>query len=142
MVDDILNFLKWFCGILGALLAMFLGPMDGAIYALIIFVVLDYITGLIAAGVGKQISSEIGFKGIFKKVMIFCLVGVAHTVDWAVIQESTVFRSAVIFFYLANEGISILENAGKLGLPIPKKLKNILKQLKEETNDGDAHERT
>ena len=82
----------------------------------------------------KQLSSEIGFKGIFKKVLIFILVGAAHIIDYKVLGNGSVIRTAVIFFYISNEGISILENASKIGLPIPQKLRNILEQLRK---DGD-----
>jgi toxin secretion/phage lysis holin len=100
-------------------------------YALVAFVVLDYITGVMLALLEKRLSSDIGARGIFKKVMIFCLVGVAHIIDSNIIGDGSVIRTAVIFFYLSNEGISIVENASKIGLPIPEKLKNVLAQLRE-----------
>lgn len=99
------------------------------LFALVAFVVIDYITGIMCAVVDKKLSSAVGFKGIFKKVLIFALVGVGHILDTRVIGAGSVLRTAVIFFYLSNEGISLLENAGHLGLPIPKKLKSILEQL-------------
>ena len=99
------------------------------LFALVAFVVIDYITGIMCAIVDKKLSSAVGFKGIFKKVLIFALVGVGHILDTRVIGAGSVLRTAVIFFYLSNEGISLLENAGHLGLPIPKKLKSILEQL-------------
>lgn len=108
------------------------GQLDGLIYALIAFMAMDYITGLISAYIDKNISSSIGFKGIVKKVFIMTLVAVGHILDTYIIGDSAVFRSAVIGFYLANEGISILENAGKIGLPLPKKLVDVLAQLKNE----------
>ncbi|MDE7177428.1 MAG: phage holin family protein, partial [Lachnospiraceae bacterium] len=108
-----------------------MGGFDGFLYALVVFVVVDYATGLMAAAVEKQLSSEVGFKGIFKKVVIFCLVAVGHIVDTHIIGEGSVLRTAVIFFYLSNEGISILENAARIGLPIPEKLKSVLEQLRE-----------
>ena len=120
---------------LGGWLGWFLGGCDGLIYALIAFVVIDYITGLMCAVVNKQLSSEIGFKGIFKKVLIFMLVGVGNIVDNQLIGSGSILRTAVIFFYLSNEGISIIENAGNLGLPIPQKLKDILDQLKDKENE-------
>ena len=115
---------------LGGWLGWFLGGCDGLIYALIAFVVIDYITGLMCAVVNIQLSSEIGFKGIFRKVLIFMLVGVGNIVDKQLIGSGSVIRTAVVFFYLSNEGISIIENAGILGLPIPQKLKDVLAQLK------------
>ena len=94
------------------------------LYALLMFVVIDYATGLMAAFVQKKISSEVGFKGICKKVAIFCLVGIGHVLDTQIIQNGSVLRTAVIFFYLSNEGISIIGNIALIGLPVPKKLKN------------------
>lgn len=113
----------------GGWLGWFLGGCDGLLFALVAFVVIDYITGIMCAVVDKKLSSAVGFKGIFKKVLIFALVGVGHILDTRVIGAGSVLRTAVIFFYLSNEGISLLENAGHLGLPIPKKLKSILEQL-------------
>ena len=113
----------------GGWLGWFLGGCDGLLFALVAFVVIDYITGIMCAIVDKKLSSAVGFKGIFKKVLIFALVGVGHILDTRVIGAGSVLRTAVIFFYLSNEGISLLENAGHLGLPIPKKLKSILEQL-------------
>ena len=116
---------------LGGWLGWFLGGCDGLIYALIAFVVVDYITGVMCAVVNKQLSSEVGFRGIFKKVLIFMLVSVGNIVDKQLIGSGSVIRTAVVFFYLSNEGISIIENAGILGLPIPQKLKDVLAQLKD-----------
>jgi toxin secretion/phage lysis holin len=115
---------------LGGWLGWFLGGLDGFLYALVAFVVIDYITGLMASATEKKLSSEVGFRGILKKVLIFMLVGVGHILDAYIIGDGSVLRTAVIFFYISNEGISILENAGRIGLPIPEKLKDILEQLK------------
>nr|DAV38956.1 MAG TPA: holin [Caudoviricetes sp.] len=117
-----------FAGI-GGWLGWFLGGCDGLLYALLAFVVIDYITGIMCAVVDKKLSSAVGFKGIFKKVLIFALVGVGHLLDTRVIGSGSVLRTAVIFFYLSNEGVSLLENATYLGLPIPQKLKSVLEQL-------------
>ncbi len=106
------------------------GRLDGLLYALIAFMVLDYVTGLVSAYIKKEISSSVGFTGIAKKVFIMTLVAVGHILDTHVIGDGTVCRSAVIGFYLANEGISILENAGELGIPLPQKLLDVLKQIK------------
>ena len=114
---------------IGGFLGWFLGGLDGFLYALIAFVVIDYLTGVVCAVTDKKLSSEIGAKGIFKKVLIFALVGVGHIVDSHVLGNGGAIRSAVIFFYLSNEGISILENASHIGLPVPEKLKSILEQL-------------
>lgn len=116
---------------LGGAVGAVMGGFDGFLYALIVFVVVDYLTGVMVAILDKKLSSEVGFHGIFKKVVIFALVAVGHIVDTYVIQNGSVIRTAVIFFYLSNEGISILENASILGLPVPQKLKDVLEQLKD-----------
>lgn len=121
----------------GGFLGWFWGGFDGFLYALIVFVVLDYFTGLLAAGVRRELSSEIGFKGIAKKACIFILVGLANIVDTQVIGNGSAIRTAVIFFYLSNEGLSILENSAIIGLPVPEKLKDMLLQLTE----GEHHNR-
>ena len=129
---------------IGGYLGFFVGGVDGLMTALIIFMVIDYITGLMCAIADKKLSSEVGFKGICKKVLIMMLVGVAHIVDLNVVGTGQALRSAVICFYLSNEGVSVLENAGHLGLPIPEKLKDILAQLHNRsdkdntTNPGDG----
>ena len=109
-----------------------LGGLDGLAYALVLFVSVDYITGIMAGIVENKISSEIGFKGIFRKVVIFILVSIAHIIDSKILGNGSAIRTAVIFFYISNEGISILENVGRIGLPIPKKLMDILHQLNKE----------
>lgn len=101
------------------------------LYALVAFMLIDYLTGVMLAIVEKNLSSSIGFRGIFKKVMIFLMVAIGHTIDAYLIKNGEAIRTAVIFFYISNEGISILENSAKLGLPIPDKLREILIQLKE-----------
>lgn len=113
----------------GGWLGYFLGGMDGLLLTLLLFVVLDYITGIMCAIADKSLSSEIGFKGICRKVLIFMLVGMAHIVDLHVVGTGSALRSAVVCFYLSNEGLSLLENASHLGLPIPEKLKDVLAQL-------------
>ncbi len=115
----------------GAFFGWFLGGVDGFLYALIIFVVADYITGVMCAVVDRTLSSIVGFRGIFKKILIFILVGIGHSIDVNLIGDGSVLRTAVIFFYCSNEGISMLENASRLGLPIPSKLKAVLAQLHE-----------
>ena len=113
----------------GGWLGYFLGGCDGLLYALIAFVVIDYITGVLCAIIDRKLSSAVGFKGIFRKVLIFLLVGIANIIDVQVIGTGAVLRTAVIFFYISNEGVSLLENAGHLGLPIPEKIKTVLEQL-------------
>ena len=113
----------------GGFFGWFLGGLDGFLYALIAFVVIDYLTGVMCAIVDKELSSNVGFKGLFRKILIFVMVGVGHLVDSQIIGDGSVLRTAVIFFYLSNEGVSLLENAAHLGLPVPEKLKDVLAQL-------------
>ena len=120
----------------GGWLGYFLGGCDGLLYALIAFVVIDYITGVMCAIINRELSSAVGFKGIFRKVMIFLLVGIANIIDVQVIGTGAVLRTAVIFFYISNEGVSLLENAGHLGLPIPEKIKTVLEQLHDRAENG------
>ena len=113
----------------GGWLGYFLGGCDGLLIALVVFVAADYITGIMCAVIDKKLSSEVGFKGICRKVLIFILVGIANILDVEVIGTGSILRTAIIFFYLSNEGVSLLENAAYLGLPIPEKLKDVLQQL-------------
>ena len=126
---------------LGGYIGTFLGGEDGFLYTLIAFAVLDYITGVMCAIVNKNLSSEVGFKGICRKVVIFILVGIANLIDVHIIGSGSVLRTAIIFFYISNEGVSLLENAGHLGLPIPVKIKSVLEQLhdraEQEVGDED-----
>ena len=114
---------------IGGWIGYFVGGVDGLMTALLIFMVLDYVTGLMCAIADKKLSSAVGFKGICKKVLIIMLVGVAHVVDLHVVGTGDALRSAVVCFYLSNEGVSMLENAAHLGLPVPEKMKDILAQL-------------
>ena len=121
----------------GGWLGWFLGACDGLLYALIAFVAIDYITGVMCAVIDHRLSSEVGFKGIFKKVLIFLLVGTANILDVQVIGTGCVLRTAVIFFYISNEGVSLLENAAYLGLPVPEKIKTVLEQLHSRSESED-----
>ena len=121
---------------IGGWLGWFLGGFDGLVYALLAFVVIDYVTGVMRAVADRNLSSEVGFRGIAKKVLVFLLVGVANILDVHVIGNGSVLRTAVIFFYISNEGVSLLENASRLGLPIPEKMKAVLKQLHERSDGG------
>ncbi len=126
---------------IGGWIGYFLGGKDGMLIALVVFMALDYITGLMCAIVDKKLSSAVGFKGICKKVLILMLVGVANILDVHVVGQGSALRGAVIAFYLSNEGLSLLENAAYIGLPIPDKLREILEQLhnREDKNDhGDG----
>ena len=120
----------------GGWLGYFLGGCDGLLYALIAFVVIDYVTGVMCAIINRELSSAVGFKGIFRKVLIFLLVGIANIIDVQVIGTGAVLRTAVIFFYISNEGVSLLENAGHLGLPIPERVKTVLEQLHDRAENG------
>ena len=120
---------------LGGFVGWFLGGLDGSLYTLCAFVVVDYITGVLKAIVEHKLSSHIGAEGITKKVMIFLLIGIAHLLDVEIVGNGNVMRDAVIFFYLSNEGLSIIENTIKLGLPVPQKLKDVLNQIKENKED-------
>lgn len=130
--------IKGVLAVIGAFIGTILGGFDGFLYALVVLVVIDYVTGVMVGVAQKKLTSSIGFKGIFKKVLIFFLVAVAYTIDTYVLGAEGVIRTTVIFFYIANEGISIIENAAKLGLPVPKKLIDVLAQLKEQ-GDSDGH---
>lgn len=119
----------------GGWLGWFLGGCDGLLYALIAFVVIDYITGVMCAINDHSLSSEVGFRGICRKVLIFLLVGIANSLDVNVIGAGSVLRTAVIFFYISNEGVSLMENAAHLGLPVPEKIKVVLEQLHDRAED-------
>ena len=123
---------------IGGWLGYFLGGCDGLLIALVVFVAVDYITGVMCAVSDKKLSSEVGFKGICRKVLIFLLVGIANIVDVQVIGTGSVLRTAVIFFYLSNEGVSLLENAAHLGLPVPEKMKDILAHLHDRAENTES----
>ncbi|MFQ9998607.1 MULTISPECIES: phage holin family protein [Anaerococcus] len=131
-MDKFKDLVKIFFTIFGSLIGFFLGDLDIFIYSLTAFVICDYISGIIRAGFERKLSSKIGFKGILKKIMIFIIVGIANICDKNLIKNQAMIRSSIIFFYIANEGLSILENALAMDLPIPKKLKILLEQFKEE----------
>ena len=120
----------------GGWLGYFLGGCDGLLIALVVFAVADYITGVMCAISDKKLSSEVGFRGICRKVLIFFLVGVANILDVQVIGTGSILRTAIIFFYLSNEGVSLVENAAHLGLPVPEKLKAVLEQLHDRAEKG------
>lgn len=135
-MKDIVTSIQLLISSIGGFLGWFLGGTDGFLYALLLFIVIDYITGVMVAILQHKVSSEVGFRGIFKKVVILCLVGIGHIIDTKVVRSGNVMRTAIIFFYLSNEGISILENVASIGLPIPKKLIDVLIALKSENGDG------
>ncbi len=124
----------------GGWIGCLLGGMDGLLFALTALMALDYISGLLCAAADRKLSSAIGFKGICRKALIIMLVGVAHIADVHVVGSGSALRSAVACFYLSNEGLSLLENAACLGLPVPEKLKNALSQLHEKQRDREDKE--
>lgn len=132
------HFLKAFSAAVCGLAGFLWGEMDGLLIALITFICLDYVTGLIVGAVQRRLNSQISFAGLLKKAVIFVIVAVAHVVDTQILGgTASVFRSAACGLYIANEGLSILENCGKLGLPIPAKLRNVLEQLRDENEKDD-----
>ena len=135
-MKELWNAIQFVFTVVGGWLGYFLGGCDGLLIALVVFSVVDYITGVMCAINDQKLSSEVGFRGICRKVLIFFLVGVANILDVEVIGTGSVLRTAIIFFYLSNEGVSLLENAAHLGLPIPKKLKDILAQLHDRAEEG------
>lgn len=136
-MQSVITIFKIGCAALGGVLSAFLGNMDGFIITLIIFMAIDYITGVSVGITEKKLSSETGFKGLLRKIVILLLVGIANCIDVYILHEGSVIRTAVVFFYLSNEGISILENVVNLGLPVPKKLKDVLEQLNKESGGAD-----
>ena len=134
-MKQIWNVIQLMFAMIGGWIGWFLGGCDGLLYTLLAFVVIDYITGVMCAIVDKKLSSAIGFKGICRKVLIFTLVGIGNILDVYVLGGTGVLRTAVIFFYLSNEGVSLLENAAHLGLPIPEKLKEVLEQLHDRATE-------
>lgn len=141
-MNDIINIIKISIAAVGGIIGAFLGSVDGLVITLIIFMVADYITGVAVGVTAHRLSSETGFKGLLRKILILVMVGIANCIDVYILKQGSVIRAAVIFFYLSNEGISILENTAALGLPIPHKLKDVLEQLgKDENHDSDSEER-
>ena len=130
------NSVQFVFAAVGGWLGWFLGGSDGLLYALIAFVVIDYITGVMCAITDHTLSSSVGFKGICRKILIFLMVGIANILDIYVIGTGSVLRTAAIFFYLSNEGVSLLENAAHLGLPIPGAIKEVLEQLHDRSQKG------
>lgn len=133
-MNNIINTIKIGCSFVGTILGYFFGGFDVMMITLLLFMVADYITGIIKAIIEKKMSSKIGAKGILKKVMILILVGVTNLLGIAIEIEG--LRYIIISFYLANEGISIIENASIIGVPIPQKIKDVLEQLKSKEGEN------
>lgn len=137
-MKDVWNVAQVVFAAVGGGIGWFFGELDGFFYALLAFVVIDYLTGVMCAIADRSLSSEVGFRGIFRKVLIFVMVGAGHILDAQVIGSGDALRTAVIFFYISNEGVSLLENAAHIGLPVPEKLKGVLAQLHgREKGDGE-----
>lgn len=128
-MKDFWNVIQLIFSALGGWLGYFLGGCDGLLYTLLAFTAMDYITGIMCAVNDHTLSSEVGFRGICRKVLIFMLVGIANILDADIIGTGSVLRTAVIFFYISNEGVSLLENAAHLGLPVPENIKAVLEQI-------------
>lgn len=135
-MKEVWNSIRLAITAIGGWLGYILGGLDGLLYALIAFTAIDYVTGVMCAIIDRKISSKVGWRGIFKKIITFMLVAVGHIIDQKLIGSGNAFRTAVICFYISNEGISILENATHIGLPVPKKLKDVLQQVH---NDDDKN---
>lgn len=137
-MKDFIMFNNIIFSVIGAFIGSFFGEVDGLLYALLFFIFIDYLSGIFAAVVERNLSSSIGFRGIFKKISLLFLIAVANLIDTRILKQGGAIRTMVVFFYLSNEGLSILENTIRIGLPVPKKLQVILKQLnQEEDKDGD-----
>lgn len=136
-MNEATRWLKGFAVALGGLLTNYLGGWDTVMQVLVIFVVLDYLTGIIAAWYEKKLDSGVGYRGIPKKILVFAIVGLAYQIDKTLGQE--LFRSLATWFYLANEALSVIENCGRVGVPIPSFLRTALEQLKDKSDAGEQH---
>ena len=137
-MKDVWNVVQVVFAAVGGGIGWFFGELDGFFYALLAFVVIDYLTGVMCAIADRSLSSEVGFRGIFRKVLIFVMVGAGHILDAQVIGSGDALRTAVIFFYISNEGVSLLENAAHIGLPVPEKLKDVLAQLHDRAENTES----
>ena len=135
------NMIQMVFAAVGGWLGYYLGGCDGLLLALVAFSAADYLTGVMCAVSDRKLSSNVGFKGICRKVLIFLLVGIANILDVHVIGTGSVLRTAVIFFYISNEGVSLLENAAHLGLPVPGKIKAVLEQLHDRAEKTETEEK-
>ena len=140
-MKDVWSTIQCIIALVGGGLGHVIGGCDGVVITLVVFVVTDYLTGVLCAISDKELSSKVGFKGICRKGIIFLLVGIANILDKYVLGTGSVLRTAIAFFYISNEGVSLLENAGHLGLPIPGKLKLVLKQLHERAEENEEEEK-
>ena len=122
----------------GAAVGFLFGEVTGLFWALIAFMGMDYVTGVVIAVVGRKLSSEVGFRGLAKKFLVLVFVAVGHILDAYVLGNTAVFMTAVMLFYIANEGVSIIENAALLGLPVPEKVRSILEQIRNKAEKEEA----
>lgn len=134
------NYIKAAAAIMGGITGYMFGALDGMLLALISLMMVDYVTGIMIAIIEKTLSSQIGFRGICKKMIMLGVVAVAHIIDKSLLGDSAILRTAACAFYIANEGLSVLENAANLGIPLPKKLMDVLKQLKDKNDEDDEEE--
>ena len=133
------NVIKSISAALGAVGGFLFGQLNGLFYAVIAMMAIDYVTGVLLAAVNGRLSSRTGFRGIVRKLFMIMLIAVGHIIDAQVIGTGAALMSAVELFFVANEGISVLENAAALGLPIPQKLRDVLEQLRDkDKGDGDG----
>jgi len=130
-MENILKYFKTIIAIAGTLFTWLFGIWDTALIVLITFMVFDYATGVLRGYVNKELSSDIGLKGIARKAVIFVVLIVAVSLDRLLNTGTWLFRTLICYFYIANEGLSLLENAISLGVPVPNKLKDALAQLKD-----------
>lgn len=140
-MDKFTEIIKIIFGGIVTAVSGFLGGMDGIMYALLAFISIDYITGVAVAIKQKKLSSEVGFWGLVRKVCILLLVGIAHYIDVYVTKNGDVIRTVVSMYYIGNEGVSILENCGNLGLPLPPKLIAVMAQIKETGEKSDKEDK-
>lgn len=136
-MDNFVSYIKVIIGGVVTAVSGFIGGIDGIMYALIAFITLDYFTGVCVAAKQRKLSSEVGFWGLLKKFVIICIVGVANIIDTKVVGGQDIFRTAISLYYIGNEGVSIMENAAALGLPLPKQLVDMLIQLRDKNDKAD-----
>ena len=135
-MEKIWNWLQVAFAAVGGFLGWFVGGMDGLLYALIAFTAADYITGILSAFIRKELSSEAGAKGIVKKMTIYIIVGIGNLADTYLLGGGSALRTALIFFYAANELVSLIENIANIGLPIPKVLRDALAQIRNKSGEN------
>lgn len=139
-MDNIIRNIQAVLTVIVGAIGYFIGGLDGLMIVLLVLMGIDYITGVICGIADKKLSSKVGFIGICRKVLILLMVGIANLLDVNIIQTGSMLRSATLFFYISNEGISVLENAAKLGLPIPKKIKDVLEQLHDKSEKDESED--